>query len=96
MCRTGNASTPSLYPDGVDASFNAGMCCGTAMTGVDDVAAALAMADDVADLVPLDDSRLYVTGFSNVAAMTYRIACETNRFAAFGPSQGIRSWLRGS
>lgn len=78
-----------VYPDGVDQSFNAGECCGTAPgAGVDDVAATLAMVDDVAGRVPVDEDRVYAAGFSNGGAMTYRLACETDRFAAFGPVGG--------
>lgn len=75
--------------EGVEDSFNAGVCCGEAMEqGVDDVAAALAAVDQVATSIPVDADRLYVTGFPNGGAMTYRMACETDRFAAFGPVGG--------
>ena len=78
-----------VYPEGLNQGFNAGRCCGASSdTGVDDVAASLAMLDDVAARIPLDADRLYVTGFSNGGAMAYRLACETDRFAAFGPVAG--------
>lgn len=79
----------AAYPEGLNEGFNAGGCCGASSDdGVDDVAAVLAMLDDVAAAVPLDPERLYVTGFSNGGAMAYRLACETDRFAAFGPVAG--------
>lgn len=78
-----------LYPEGLNQGFNAGGCCGISSdTHVDDVSAALAMVDDVAKTIALDTDRLFVTGFSNGGAMTYRMACETDRFAAFGPVAG--------
>lgn len=78
-----------VYPQGLDGGFNAGGCCGTSsVTNVDDVGATLAMVDDVAAQVPLDAARLHVTGFSNGGALAYRLACETDRFAAFGPVAG--------
>ncbi len=77
------------YPEGLNEGFNAGGCCGASSeTGVDDVGATLAILDDLGAAVPLDPRRLYVTGFSNGGAMAYRLACETDRFAAFGPVAG--------
>ncbi len=75
-----------LYPEGVAQAFNAGLCCGTpAQAGVDDVGAVLAMVDDLARTRPVDAARLYATGFSNGGMMAYRLACETDRFAAVAP-----------
>ncbi|NKY09059.1 PHB depolymerase family esterase [Cellulomonas hominis] len=77
------------YVDGVENSFDAGSCCGPAMEAeVDDVAAALAVVEDVAGRVAVDPDRRYASGFSNGGAMTYRLACETDVFAAFGPVGG--------
>jgi polyhydroxybutyrate depolymerase len=45
--------------------------------GIDDVAFILAMIDDIANIVSLDKSRVYVTGASNGGMMTYRLGCET-------------------
>lgn len=80
-----------IYPEGIEGSFNAGDCCGAAHDqGVDDVGATLATIDDVAEDVPIDQSRIYSTGFSNGASMSYRLACESDRFAAIGPVAGIQ------
>lgn len=86
-----SAGAVVVFPEGVDRSFNAGGCCGEADSkGVDDVAAALAMIDDVAKAVPIDADRVYSTGFSNGGFMSYRLACETDRFAAIAPVAGSR------
>lgn len=77
------------YPQGIQDSWNAGTCCGQAQAqDVDDVAATLAIVDDVAARAGIDPGRMYVTGLSNGGAMTYRLACETDVFAAFGPVAG--------
>ena len=80
-----------VFPEGVGESFNAGWCCGTAQSrGVDDVAAAHAMIDDVARTVRVDRRRIYAAGFSNGGMMAYRLACESDRFAAVGPVAGTQ------
>lgn len=80
-----------IYPEGIEGGFNAGDCCGAAHDqGVDDVGATLATIDDVAADVPIDPYRIYSTGFSNGAGMSYRLACETDRFAAIGPVAGVQ------
>jgi predicted esterase len=66
-----------LYPRGLNLSFNAGRCCGQAsLHGFDDDAFLLQMLQVQRDLYPEDDSRLYLTGFSNGGMMAYRFACE--------------------
>ena len=62
------------YPEGVRRSFNAGLCCGEAVTaGVDDVGFLAAV---VADLRARGAGRVSVVGFSNGGMMAYRLACE--------------------
>ncbi|MDO5628989.1 MAG: PHB depolymerase family esterase [Mobilicoccus sp.] len=78
-------------PDGIGRSFDGGGCCGSAASeGVDDVGTALAVIDDVAERVSIDPDRVYATGFSNGGHMSYRLACETDRFAAVAPVMGAR------
>jgi polyhydroxybutyrate depolymerase len=79
------------YPNGSSRLFderlltwNAGDCCGFAAdTAVDDVGFALAVVEDVARRTPLDRRRVYATGHSNGAMLSYRLAAEaSDRIAA--------------
>lgn len=72
-------------------TWNAGDgCCGRAAKhGVDDVGFALAVVDDVAARTPIDPARIYATGHSNGAMMSYRLAREASaRIAAIAPVGG--------
>jgi polyhydroxybutyrate depolymerase len=71
-------------------TWNAGWCCGQAsQNDVDDVGFVAAMLDDIAAHYPLDVDRVYVTGFSNGAMMTYRVGCAlADRIAAIAPVSG--------
>jgi polyhydroxybutyrate depolymerase len=75
------------YPDGTGRAWNAGAgCCGEpGRTGVDDVAFVRAVVDDVATRVAVDRRRVYATGMSNGGMMSYRLACDTDLFAAIAP-----------
>jgi polyhydroxybutyrate depolymerase len=65
------------YPEGFEASFNAGSCCGEAQAAaVDDVAFLNDVIDAVAGLYPVDRSRVFMTGYSNGGMITYRYICE--------------------
>ena len=56
-------------------TWNAGGCCGFAMTSdSDDVAFAAAMIDELVASGAVDARRIYVTGLSNGGMFTYRIA----------------------
>lgn len=62
------------YPEGVRNSFDAGLCCGQAVTyGVDDVSFLVRV---IADLRRRGAGRVSVVGFSNGGMMAYRLACE--------------------
>lgn len=86
----------AVYPDGAGFlkrkfhTFNAGSCCGHAMKKkVDDVGFAAALLDELARTFCIDTRRVYATGFSNGAMMSYRLACElSHRIAAIGPVAG--------
>jgi poly(3-hydroxybutyrate) depolymerase len=68
------------YPEGVRDSFNAGLCCGPAVThGVDDVAF---LADVIRDLRRRGAGRVSVAGFSNGGMMAYRLGCERPELVA--------------
>src|SRR5262245_5566428 len=69
-----------VYPEGIGRhllSWNAGDCCGDASAqGVDDVGFILHLLGDVARRLPVDHTRVYVTGHSNGAMMAHRLAAE--------------------
>lgn len=81
-----------VYPDGVDRAWNAGGgCCGRAgRDGVDDVAFVRAVVDAVAAHRPIDRRRVYATGISNGGMLAYRLACDTDLFAAIAPDSATR------
>jgi polyhydroxybutyrate depolymerase len=75
------------YPDGVGRTWNAGICCNPALRrGIDDVAFSRDLVADIDARFGIDPARVYATGFSNGAMLTYRLACEaSDLFAAFAP-----------
>lgn len=81
------------YPEGIGSSFNAGVCCGTAsVTGVDDVAFARALVQQVSAAMCVDPQRVYATGMSNGGHMAHRLACEAaDLFAATASVTGVLS-----
>ena len=75
-----------VYPDGILKAWNGGTCCGQPMTqGIDDVAFIKDLVAWIESQTAIDPSRIYATGISNGGIMAYRLACETNLFAAIGP-----------
>lgn len=70
--------------------WNAGACCGPGQGAPDHVAAITAILDRMlATGVCYDKKRVYATGHSNGAMMSYRLACErSDRFAAVAISAG--------
>lgn len=79
-----------IMPNGYQASWNAGTCCGAASgEQLDDVALIRAIFAEVGQHVNIDRGRVYATGFSNGGFMSYRLACEAaDIFAAVAPSAG--------
>ncbi|HEU0164544.1 MAG TPA: PHB depolymerase family esterase [Thermomicrobiales bacterium] len=75
------------YPDGLNHAWNVGGgCCGQPGTnGTDDVAFITAMVAAIETKSSVDPSRVYATGISNGGMMSYRLACDTDLFAAIGP-----------
>ncbi len=66
-----------VFPEGWEASFNAGECCGPAAEqGVDDVSFLDDVIDATASLYPVDRDRVFMSGFSNGGMVTYRYLCE--------------------
>jgi polyhydroxybutyrate depolymerase len=85
-----------VYPEGSGPierhllTWNAGDCCVHASErGVDDVGFILDVLRDVARRLPVDRTRVYITGHSNGAMMAYRMAAEVpERIAAIAPVAG--------
>jgi len=84
-----------VYPDGVRRAWNAGgKCCGRPeRDNIDDVGFLTALIKTVSHAENIDPKRVYLTGMSNGAAMSYRYACEgTFPIAAIGPVSGSFSY----
>jgi polyhydroxybutyrate depolymerase len=79
-----------VYPQGVGNSWNAGGCCGRAMDErVDDVRFLRDLVREIGSELCVDRARVYATGMSNGAIMSYRLACEASDvFAAISPVAG--------
>jgi polyhydroxybutyrate depolymerase len=76
------------YPDGIDNSWNDGRAI-RGKTKVDDVGFITALIDTLERNFSIDPHRIYATGMSNGAMMTYRLGCErSDRLAAIAPVDG--------
>jgi polyhydroxybutyrate depolymerase len=71
-------------------SWNAGSCCGVAVSeAVDETALVRQILVDLGSIVQVDPRRIYATGFSNGGFLAYRLACEmSGTFAAVAPVAG--------
>ena len=86
----------AVYPDGTGRldrtmlTWNSGACCGYALDHqVDDVAFVATLIDQLERQYAADPARIFVTGMSNGAMMSYRLACElADRIAAIAPVAG--------
>jgi polyhydroxybutyrate depolymerase len=86
------------YPSGTGRlsrvpTWNSGNCCGYALANkVDDVGFIRAMIDKLEREYSIDPKRVYVTGISNGAMMSYRLACElSEKIAAIAPVEGAQN-----
>ncbi len=79
-----------VFPDGTGRTWNAGNCCGgSARDDVDDVGFLAALIDRLKATLPVDPERVFMTGHSNGAMMTFRFACErADRVVAVAPVAG--------
>jgi polyhydroxybutyrate depolymerase len=81
-----------VYPEGTGSprSWNAGNCCGSAMTNnIDDVGFISALIDTLSANYNIDSTRIYATGFSNGSMMAYRLAAElSQKIAAIAATAG--------
>jgi len=91
-----------VYPNGTGMlqdsllTWNAGACCGVAATqGTDDVGFVGTLLDEVAARFPVDAARVYATGLSNGAMMSYRLAADlSDRIAAIAPVAGASAMAK--
>lgn len=84
-----------VYPNGSSRlgplrTWNAGHCCAYARDQrIDDVGFIAALLDTLEATYPVDRARIYVTGMSNGAMMSHRLARElSHRIAAIAPVVG--------
>jgi len=86
-----------VYPEGVPSNgplrlrtWNTGSCCGYAQDSqVDDVTFIRTLIDQLVGKYHIDPKRVYVTGMSNGAMMTYTLAARlSDRIAAIAPVSG--------
>lgn len=76
------ARNPQLWNDGSDRFY-------PGQTAPDDVAFLAALLDDLAARFVVDPQRIFVTGFSNGASMSFRVGAElSDRIAAIAPVAG--------
>ena len=81
-----------VYPEGIGRAWNVGdACCGRpGRVGTDDVGYVTAVVAAVGDALPLDPARVYATGISNGGMLAYRLACDSDTFAAIAPVAATR------
>jgi polyhydroxybutyrate depolymerase len=79
----------SRLPSGALATWNAGTCCGAAQrNNVDDVGFIRAVITRMEKQASIDSKRIFATGMSNGAMMSWRLACETPEIRAIAPVAG--------
>jgi polyhydroxybutyrate depolymerase len=84
-----------VFPDGIGTepgklTWDAHFCCGLAVTEhSDDVGFIMALIDHLSRTLPIDRKRIYATGMSNGAMLSYQLAAaHPRRFAAIAPVSG--------
>lgn len=79
-----------VYPEGTGVinTWNAGTCCGSAVTNnINDVKFISQLIDKLIDSYKINPKKVYATGHSNGGMMSYRLACElSNKIAAIAPN----------
>lgn len=82
----------ALFPDGLGTvqTWNAEHCCGFALdNNVDDVGFLRELIGGLGRLLPIDSKRVFATGMSNGAMLSYRLGAEaSDLFAAIAPVEG--------
>lgn len=83
-----------VYPRGTGRlpTWNAGNCCGSALQDkIDDVNFTRALIAKIESEYSVDPKRIFVTGISNGAMMSYRLGCElSDKVAAIAPVEGAQ------
>jgi polyhydroxybutyrate depolymerase len=83
-----------VYPDGIEMNWNDGRMDEEASDrahteNIDDVGFISALIDSIIKDYNIDPKRVYVTGISNGAIMSYRLACElSDKITAIAPVDG--------
>ena len=79
----------SRFPSGILATWNAGTCCGRAQENkVDDVGFIREVIHRLESQASVDPKRIFATGMSNGAMMSWRLACEAPEIRAVAPVEG--------
>ncbi len=66
----------TVVPESVEASWNAGTCCGAAVArSVDDPQFLRLLVEDLPDAVPVDPNRVYLVGYSNGGMLAASMIC---------------------
>jgi polyhydroxybutyrate depolymerase len=79
----------SRFPSGILATWNAGRCCGAAQKNdIDDVGFIREVIRRVERQASIDPRRIFATGMSNGAMMSWRLACEAPEIRAIAPVEG--------
>lgn len=79
----------SRFPNGILATWNAGTCCGAAQkNNVDDVGFIREVIHRIERQASIDPRRIFATGMSNGAMMSWRLACEAPEIRGIAPVEG--------
>ena len=79
----------SAFRSGILATWNAGGCCAGAMKkNVDDVGFIREVIARMERQASIDPKRIFATGMSNGAMMSWRLACEAPEIRAIAPVEG--------
>lgn len=82
-------------PGGIFATWNAGTCCGAAQRNeVDDVGFIREIIRRMERQARIDPKRIFATGMSNGAMMSWRLACEAPEIRAIAPVEGTDNVIR--
>jgi polyhydroxybutyrate depolymerase len=89
----------AVYPDGIELNWNDGRADEEAndrahRENIDDVGFISALIDTLIQDYNIDPKRVYITGISNGAIMSYRLACElSDKITAIAPVDGNIPYL---